>query len=103
VQGAGLRLLEVLVIAVLRLLARLGPAEGVLWGPILGALAWIPKLGAVGNQGENAPTRATPPAPLSCRSSGSDVSLIRNSIQGQNPCATIDAPSTLSARRATRS
>ena len=38
-QGAGVRIFEVLVMAVLRLLARLGPARGALCGLALGALA----------------------------------------------------------------
>jgi hypothetical protein len=48
VQGAGVRIFEVLVMAVLRLLARLGPARGALCGLALGALAQVPYLSVEG-------------------------------------------------------
>jgi hypothetical protein len=54
-QGAGVRIFEVLVMAVLRLLAtRLGPARGALCGLILGALASIQYLTVEGKDAADA-------------------------------------------------
>jgi hypothetical protein len=54
VQGSGVRIFEVLVMAVLRLLARLGPARGALCGLALGALAQVQYLSVEGRDAANA-------------------------------------------------